>query len=135
MNSDKRIDIEIALHKFHELPVEDGDLGYTYWYEVGQLLKRAAAMQAQIDSLSKELAVRPGEKKPRQLNARVGAAVEIRRVGMVFKRRFATMRRNAKILAASEAMNNCRSRMGGTRIFSIYRHKATDRRKPATRRC
>lgn len=33
----------------------DGDLGYAYWYQIGQLLKRAAGMQAEIDALSKEL--------------------------------------------------------------------------------
>lgn len=55
MNSDSRIDLETALRKFHELGLEGGDLGYAYWYEVGQLLKRAAGMQARIDELSKEL--------------------------------------------------------------------------------
>lgn len=55
MNSDNHIDLEIALRKFHELGLEDGDLGYEYWHAVGQLLKRAAGMQAQIDALSKEL--------------------------------------------------------------------------------
>jgi len=55
MNSDGRIDLAIALRKFHELDLADGDLGYAYWYEVGQLLKRAADMQARIDELSKEL--------------------------------------------------------------------------------
>ncbi|MDR6392574.1 hypothetical protein [Paraburkholderia phenoliruptrix] len=55
MNSDNHIDLEIALCKFHELGLEDGDLGYAYWYEVGQLLKRAAGMQAQVDALSEEL--------------------------------------------------------------------------------
>jgi hypothetical protein len=55
MHSDKRIDLEIALRKLHELGLEDGDLGYAYWYEVAQLLKRAAGMQAQIDALSEEL--------------------------------------------------------------------------------
>ncbi|MFM0147611.1 hypothetical protein [Paraburkholderia sp. RL18-085-BIA-A] len=55
MNSDNHIDLEIALRKFHQLGLEDGDLGYAYWHEVGQLLKRAAVMQTQIDALSKEL--------------------------------------------------------------------------------
>ena len=55
MNPDNHIDLEIALRKFHELGLEDGDLGYAYWYEVGQLLKRAAGMQARIDALSKDL--------------------------------------------------------------------------------
>jgi len=49
------MDLEIALRKFHELGLADGDLGYAYWYEVGQLLKRAAGMQARIYELSKEL--------------------------------------------------------------------------------
>lgn len=49
------INLEIALRKFHELGLEDGDLGYAYWHEVGQLLKRAAGMQSQIHDLSKEL--------------------------------------------------------------------------------
>ncbi|MFM0221659.1 hypothetical protein [Paraburkholderia dipogonis] len=55
MHADNGIDLEIALRKFHELGLADGDLGYAYWYEVGQLLKRAAGMQAQIDVLSREL--------------------------------------------------------------------------------
>jgi hypothetical protein len=55
MNSGTDIDLEIALRTFHQLGLEDGDLGYEYWHAVGQLLKRAAAMQAQIDALSKEL--------------------------------------------------------------------------------
>jgi hypothetical protein len=55
MNSDTGIDLEIALSKFHELGLADGDLGYEYWHAVGQLLKRAAVMQTQIDALSKEL--------------------------------------------------------------------------------
>ncbi|RKE34691.1 hypothetical protein B0G76_0710 [Paraburkholderia sp. BL23I1N1] len=55
MNADNDIDLEIALRKLHELGLEDGDLGYAYWYQVGQLLKRAAGMQALIDALSEEL--------------------------------------------------------------------------------
>lgn len=55
MKTDNDIDLEIALRTFHELGLESGDLGYVYWHEVGQLLKRAAGMQAQIDALSKEL--------------------------------------------------------------------------------
>ncbi|MGF6876868.1 hypothetical protein [Paraburkholderia sp. MM5477-R1] len=55
MSADNDIDLEIALRKLHELGLEDGDLGYAYWYQVGELLKRAGGMQAQIDALSKEL--------------------------------------------------------------------------------
>ncbi|WP_454872441.1 hypothetical protein [Paraburkholderia xenovorans] len=55
MPTENEIDLEIALQKFHEHGLEDGDLGYAYWYKVGQLLQRAAGMQVQIDELSKEL--------------------------------------------------------------------------------
>jgi hypothetical protein len=55
MPSENEIDLSIALRKIHELGMENGDLGYAYWYNVGQLLKRAGGMQAQLDSLSKEL--------------------------------------------------------------------------------
>lgn len=55
MNSDNDIDLEIALQTFHQLGLEGGDLGYAYWYAVGQLLKRAAGMQAEVNALSKEL--------------------------------------------------------------------------------
>ncbi|REE23241.1 hypothetical protein B0G71_6485 [Paraburkholderia sp. BL27I4N3] len=65
MSANGSIDLAIALRKFHELGLEDGDLGYAYWYEVGQLLKRAAGMQAKIDSLSKDL---------EQCRARLGKA-------------------------------------------------------------
>lgn len=63
MNAGNEIDIEIALRKFHQLGLEDGDLGYEYWYAVGQLLKKASGMQPEIDELRKELeqwrAIRP----------------------------------------------------------------------------
>lgn len=55
MLSENNLDLEIALRKIHELAMADGDLGYAYWYEVGQLLRRAAGMQAEIDLLTKEL--------------------------------------------------------------------------------
>jgi hypothetical protein len=55
MSSQSNLDLEIALRKIHELSMADGDLGYAYWYEVGQLLRRAAGMQAEIDLLTTEL--------------------------------------------------------------------------------
>jgi hypothetical protein len=55
--SENEIDLSVALRKFHELAVSEGDLGHEYWHGVGQLLRRANEMQAQIDSLSKELEV------------------------------------------------------------------------------
>ncbi|MFM0219952.1 hypothetical protein [Paraburkholderia caledonica] len=65
MRLDNHIDLEIALCKFHELGLEDGDLGYAYWHEVGQLLKQAGGMQSWIHELSKEL---------EQCRARLGKA-------------------------------------------------------------
>ncbi|MCI3207139.1 hypothetical protein DBA20_19510 [Pandoraea capi] len=55
MSSENQIALDIALRKFHELGLADGDLGYEYWYRVAQLLKRAAGMQSEIDALSREL--------------------------------------------------------------------------------
>jgi hypothetical protein len=55
MQTDNQLDLELALRKIHELAMADGDLGYAYWYAVGQLLKRAATMQADINELGKEL--------------------------------------------------------------------------------
>lgn len=55
MLSENNLDLEIALRKIHELSMADGDLGGEYWYAVGQLLRRAGSMQAEIDSLAKEL--------------------------------------------------------------------------------
>jgi hypothetical protein len=53
--SENEIDLSIALGKLHELAEGAGDLEHAYWYRVSQLLKRADRMQAQIDSLRKEL--------------------------------------------------------------------------------
>lgn len=55
MNSENQIDLDIALRKIHELAMAEGDLGYAYWYQVGQLLRRAAEMQSEIDMLADEL--------------------------------------------------------------------------------
>lgn len=55
MKVDGVFDITIALRTFDQLSLEGDGLRYAYWIEVGQLLKRATAMQAQIDALSKEL--------------------------------------------------------------------------------
>ncbi|MEV8645982.1 hypothetical protein, partial [Mesorhizobium ciceri] len=55
MNSENQIDLDIALRKIHELAMAEGDLGYAYWSQVGQLLRRAAEMQSEIDMLADEL--------------------------------------------------------------------------------
>ena len=52
---ENQIDLDIAFRKIHELAMENGDLGYSYWYQVGQLLRRAAGMQAEIDALRDEV--------------------------------------------------------------------------------
>lgn len=52
---ENQIDLGIALRKLNELALADGDLGYEYWYRIAQLLRRAASMQSEIDSLSREL--------------------------------------------------------------------------------
>ena len=57
MASESQIDLGVALRKIHELALADGDLGYAYWHQVGQLLRRAAEMQSEIDALNKELAL------------------------------------------------------------------------------
>ncbi|MGC8209521.1 hypothetical protein [Ralstonia pseudosolanacearum] len=49
------IDLDIAFRKLRELAQADGDLGYEYWNQIIKLLKRAARMQSDIDSLSREL--------------------------------------------------------------------------------
>ncbi|MFM0338002.1 hypothetical protein [Paraburkholderia fungorum] len=55
MNAGNDIDLEIALRTFHQLGLEGGDLGYEYWHAVGQLLRRAAGMQEEIETLNGEL--------------------------------------------------------------------------------
>ncbi|CAJ3387493.1 Uncharacterised protein [Burkholderia pseudomallei] len=55
MPPENQIDLEIALRTIHEWALAEGDLGYEYWHQVGQLLRRAAEMQAKIDALSREL--------------------------------------------------------------------------------
>lgn len=55
MSSDNMFDLDIALRRIHELALADGDIGYAYWHQVGELLRRAAEMQGEIDALSQEL--------------------------------------------------------------------------------
>ncbi|WP_241019062.1 hypothetical protein [Paraburkholderia sp. Tr-20389] len=55
MRLDNHIDLDIALRKLHQIGLDDGDLGYAYWHEIGKPLKQAAGMQSRIDELSKEL--------------------------------------------------------------------------------
>jgi hypothetical protein len=55
VNSDNALDLEPALQKFHELALAEGDLGYAYWYAIGQILRGAATMQASLDAAGEEL--------------------------------------------------------------------------------
>ncbi|AXE90934.1 hypothetical protein R8871_05649 [Paraburkholderia graminis C4D1M] len=55
MSSPNSLDLDIALRKIHKLAIADGDLGFAYWHAIGQLLRRAGDMQAEIDFLTKEL--------------------------------------------------------------------------------
>ena len=48
-------DLTLALEKLHQLALEDGDLGYAYWYSVAELLRSATAMQARVDELERQL--------------------------------------------------------------------------------
>ncbi|MGA4111063.1 hypothetical protein ACI2T3_08520 [Ralstonia nicotianae] len=56
MTSETPIELDIALRKLCELAQEDGDLGYEYWHRIAELLKRAASMESEIETLSQELA-------------------------------------------------------------------------------
>lgn len=47
--------LDIALRKFHQLGMEDGDLGAEYWNHISRLLKQAADMDARLERLSQEL--------------------------------------------------------------------------------
>ncbi len=55
MYADNQIDLKVALQKIYEQAMVDGDLGFEYWYKVGQLLRRAAQMQSEMDMLAREL--------------------------------------------------------------------------------
>ncbi|KXU96516.1 hypothetical protein CR51_22830 [Caballeronia megalochromosomata] len=55
MSSEGQLDLSVAISTIQELSLAEGELRYTYWQRVGQLLQRADGMQAQIDSLSREL--------------------------------------------------------------------------------
>ena len=55
MTDSSPFDLTIAYETMHKLGLEDGDLGYAYWYRVRKLLEDAAGMQARIDALSLEL--------------------------------------------------------------------------------
>ena len=52
---EEKIDLEIAPNRMYKLGLDDGDLGYLYWHQVSELLKRAGSMQDEIIALKAEL--------------------------------------------------------------------------------
>ncbi|VVE05009.1 hypothetical protein PHO31112_02336 [Pandoraea horticolens] len=57
MPQEHEIDLSMALNKFHELGLAEGDLGYAHWHQVARLLERAVTMQTEIDALSKQFEI------------------------------------------------------------------------------
>ncbi len=56
MNGDADLDLGIAFATMHRWALENGDLGYEYWYRVAALLKAAAAMKARVEELEAQVA-------------------------------------------------------------------------------
>jgi hypothetical protein len=54
--SHEGFDLEVALRTFHQLALQDGDLGAEYWYQVGEMLRAGAALKARLMELERELA-------------------------------------------------------------------------------
>jgi hypothetical protein len=52
---DEKLDLDIALSRLYRMGLDDGDLGYAYWYQVRKLLQRASGMQAEIAKLTEDL--------------------------------------------------------------------------------
>ena len=52
---EEKIDLDVALKTMDQLGLDDGDLGYLYWHQVRELLKRAGGMQDEIIALKTEL--------------------------------------------------------------------------------
>lgn len=52
---EEKVDLDVALKKMYQLGLDDGDLGYLYWHQVRELLKRAGGMQDEIIALKAEL--------------------------------------------------------------------------------
>ena len=53
---DEEIDLDLALRTLHALGLEDGDLGYAYWYSIASLLKDAPQMKRRIVQLEQRVA-------------------------------------------------------------------------------
>jgi len=53
------LDLSIALRKLHELALEEGDLGYAYWYAVAKLLREAQRLAERVQELESQLGRRP----------------------------------------------------------------------------
>jgi hypothetical protein len=55
MLPERKIDLSIAFETFHKLGLEDGDLGYAYWYQVRKLLEEAEQLVEENARLKAEL--------------------------------------------------------------------------------
>jgi len=53
----KRVDLEPALRKLHELSRSDGDIGGEYWESVSKLLRTAYSFAGRVKELEAELAL------------------------------------------------------------------------------
>lgn len=52
---DSTLDLTLAIKTLHQLALEEGDLGYEYWYRVRKLLENASSMAARIDELESRI--------------------------------------------------------------------------------
>lgn len=48
---DSTPDLTLALKTLHQFALEEGDLGYAYWYRVRRLLENASSMAIRINEL------------------------------------------------------------------------------------
>ena len=71
---DPTLDLTLAIKTLHQLALEEGDLGYEYWYRVRKLLESACSMAARIDEL--ESRIRSLEANGADVNAPHGSATD-----------------------------------------------------------
>lgn len=50
-------DLALAMRKLHELGLADGDVGFSYWNDVAQLLQAAKSARERVDELERQLSL------------------------------------------------------------------------------
>ena len=55
MGDGMSLDLDIAIQKFHQLQLEDGDLGAEYWRQVATLLLEASQYRARAHAAEEKL--------------------------------------------------------------------------------